>query len=190
MAVSEKLCSRCALAQFEGGRTAGEAAPAETRRQGGRGHDESWRGLVLMRGDKRGEDIGGTNHKNKLLEDTIREACEQDGGADGRAMDKQRRGGTQFYVRKTLRFKRRRRRRTSPSSTFRCRDGRGGGKAMGFVASIPPEQRPLTHTLSQHLITASGAWFCLLCGQPEPLPRSLTARAELLTRPSPCRPLD
>ena len=76
-----------------------------------------------------------------------------------------------------------------PAQHFDVETG-GGGKAMGFVASIPPEQRPLTHTLSQHLITASGAWFCLLCGQPEPLPRSLTARAELLTRPSPCRPLD
>ena len=36
--------------------------------------------------------------------------------------------------------------------------------------------------------TAAGIQFCLLCCQPEPMPRLLTARTPLLTKGSPCRP--
>ena len=35
--------------------------------------------------------------------------------------------------------------------------------------------------------TAASAQFCLLCCQPEPIPRSLTARMSLFTQRDPCR---
>ena len=49
-------------------------------------------------------------------------------------------------------------------------------------------QRPLLSILILCPTTAAGIQFCLLCCQPEPMPRSLTARKSLFTQRSPCRP--
>ena len=49
------------------------------------------------------------------------------------------------------------------------------------------EQRSL-HSIQAHdPTTASSAQFCLLCYQPEPVPRSLAARLSQLTSRDPCR---
>ena len=48
-------------------------------------------------------------------------------------------------------------------------------------------QRALHCILAQCPITASSAWFCVLCCQPSPMPKSLTARAAQFTPCSPCR---
>ncbi len=50
-------------------------------------------------------------------------------------------------------------------------------------------QGPLHSILAQGPPTASGAQFCLLCCQPEPVPRSSTARVPQFTPWDPCRPL-
>ena len=50
------------------------------------------------------------------------------------------------------------------------------------------QQRPLLSILILCPTTAAGIQFCLLCCQPEPMPRSLTARAPLSTQRRPCRP--
>ena len=48
-------------------------------------------------------------------------------------------------------------------------------------------QRSL-HSIQAHVpTTASSAQFCLLCCQPEPIPRSLAARMSQLTSRDPCR---
>ena len=48
-------------------------------------------------------------------------------------------------------------------------------------------QRSL-HSIQAHFpTTASSAQFCLLCYQPEPVPRSLAARLSQLTSRDPCR---
>ena len=49
-------------------------------------------------------------------------------------------------------------------------------------------QRPLLSILILCPTTAAGIQFCLLCCQPEPMPRSLTARISLFTQGNPCRP--
>ena len=49
-------------------------------------------------------------------------------------------------------------------------------------------QGPLLSILILCPTTAAGIQFCLLCCQPEPMPRSLTARESLFTQRSPCRP--
>ena len=45
----------------------------------------------------------------------------------------------------------------------------------------------LPSVLADFPTTASSAWFCLLCCQPEPVPRSLAARVSQLTSWDPCR---
>ena len=68
--------------------------------------------------------------------------------------------------------------------------GRGEGgewkKKWSWTAST--QQRPLLSILILCPTTAAGIQFCLLCCQPEPMPRSLTARAPLSTQRRPCRP--
>ena len=49
-------------------------------------------------------------------------------------------------------------------------------------------QGPLLSILILCPTTAAGIQFCLLCCQPEPMPRSLTARISLFTQGNPCRP--
>ena len=49
-------------------------------------------------------------------------------------------------------------------------------------------QGPLLSILILCPTTVAGIQFRLLCCQPEPMPRSLTARKSLFTQRSPCRP--
>ena len=49
-------------------------------------------------------------------------------------------------------------------------------------------QRSLHPVLSCCLCTACGTQFCVLCCQPEPIPRLLCARTSQLTSRSPCTP--
>ena len=49
------------------------------------------------------------------------------------------------------------------------------------------EERRLHPVLANVPTTASSAWFCLLCCQPEPIPRSLSARMSQFTLWDPCR---
>ena len=49
-------------------------------------------------------------------------------------------------------------------------------------------QRALHSVLSCCLCTACGTQFCMLCCQPEPIPRLLCARTSQLTSRSPCTP--
>ena len=48
-------------------------------------------------------------------------------------------------------------------------------------------QRPLHSVLAHYPTTASSAWFCLLCCQPQPVPRSSAARMPRFTPRAPCR---
>jgi len=50
------------------------------------------------------------------------------------------------------------------------------------------QQRCRHYIRTQYLIAAGGVQFCLLCCQPEPVPRSLSARSSQLTLQSHCRP--
>ena len=59
------------------------------------------------------------------------------------------------------------------------------GKRWSDASST--EQRPLHSVLVCFPTTASSAQFCLLCCQPEPVPRSLAARMSQLTPRDPCR---
>ena len=79
---------------------------------------------------------------------------------------------------------------------------RGGGTSVIMSMRRPPQpakpkswlrrmgsagQRSL-HSIQAHFpTTASSAQFCLLCYQPEPVPRSLAARLSQLTSRDPCR---
>ena len=64
----------------------------------------------------------------------------------------------------------------------------GGGRKRRWSRTASTEQRPLLSILILCPTTAAGIQFCLLCCQPEPMPRSLTARAPLSTQRRPCRP--
>jgi hypothetical protein len=59
--------------------------------------------------------------------------------------------------------------------------GRGRGCAERLAVVLIPHS-------SQDLIAASGVWFCLLCRQPEPVPKSFSASSSQLPLQSPCRP--
>ena len=64
----------------------------------------------------------------------------------------------------------------------------GGGVKKRRSRTASTEQRPLLSILILCPTTAAGIQFCLLCCQPEPMPRSLTARRSLFTQRNPCRP--
>ena len=61
-------------------------------------------------------------------------------------------------------------------------------KREGWSGAVSTLQRLLLSILILCPTTAAGIQFCLLCCQPEPMPRSLTARAPLSTQRRPCRP--
>ena len=61
-------------------------------------------------------------------------------------------------------------------------------KRVGWSGAVSTLQRLLLSILILCPTTAAGIQFCLLCCQPEPMPRSLTARAPLSTQRRPCRP--
>ena len=61
-------------------------------------------------------------------------------------------------------------------------------KRVGWSGAVSTLQRLLLSILILCPTTAAGIQFCLLCCQPEPMPRLLTARTPLLTQGSPCRP--
>ena len=82
-----------------------------------------------------------------------------------------------------------------PSSypPFDCNPGGKGGEGREnekrrWSQTASTQQRPLLSILILCPTTAAGIQFCLLCCQPEPMPRSLTARAPLSTQRRPCRP--
>ena len=63
----------------------------------------------------------------------------------------------------------------------------GGCKKSWLRCMGSAAQRSL-HSIQAHFpTTASSAQFCLLCYQPEPVPRSLAARLSQLTSRDPCR---
>ena len=61
-------------------------------------------------------------------------------------------------------------------------------KRVGWSGAVSTLQGLLLSILILCPTTAAGIQFCLLCCQPEPMPRSLTARAPLSTQRRPCRP--
>ena len=61
-------------------------------------------------------------------------------------------------------------------------------KRVGWSGAVSTLQRLLLSILILCPTTAAGIQFCLLCCQPEPMPRSLTARRSLFTQGNPCRP--
>ncbi len=62
----------------------------------------------------------------------------------------------------------------------------GNGKKGGVAEVLHHRGRKLP-VLARAPATVSSAQFCLLCCQPEPVPRSLAARNSLLTPREPCR---
>ena len=64
---------------------------------------------------------------------------------------------------------------------------RGSGKEAAGGDVLCTQQRQLCCILVQDPITAGSAQFCLFCGQPEPIPRSSTARTSRLAPWGPCR---
>ena len=57
----------------------------------------------------------------------------------------------------------------------------------GWCGASSAQQRFLHAILTQCPTTAGSVQFCLLCCQPEPVPRSLAARRSQLTLRDPCR---
>ena len=61
------------------------------------------------------------------------------------------------------------------------------GKKIWWSDASSAGQRKLQPAMICFPTTASSAQFCLLCCQPEPVPRSLTARTSQPARRDPCR---
>ena len=76
---------------------------------------------------------------------------------------------------------------TLPVASKKDQDRRAGQEKKDWSSASSAWQRRLHVILIQYPTTAGSVQFCLLCCQPEPVPRSLAARRMQFTLLTPCR---